>query len=220
MATDNTTVEACFYKGNSSSVKLYDLVVRIRELELDYGLKIFITHVSGTRMKAQGTDGLSRGNTNEGVSFGDTMLKYCPWGQSALERSPTLKAWITDWQGPSCEFLKHNDWFVRGHDHLGGYVCNEGYWRWNIKPGTFVWTPPPAAGDVMIEDLRKARMKRQDSTHVIIVPKLFTHLWKKQFLKACDMTFEIPAGHPFWSHDQFEPLTIGFCFPFLKFPPW
>ena len=80
MATDNTTIEACFYKGNSSSVKLYDLVVRIRELELDYGLKIFITHVSGTRMKAQGTDGLSRGNTNEGVSFGVTMLKYCSWG--------------------------------------------------------------------------------------------------------------------------------------------
>ena len=79
MATDNTTVEARFYKGNSSSVKLYDLVVRIRELELDYGLNLFITHVSGTLIKAQGTDGLSRGNTNEGVSFGDTMFKYCPW---------------------------------------------------------------------------------------------------------------------------------------------
>ena len=80
MATDNSAVESCFYKGNSSSPKLYGLVVRLREVELKYSMKVFITNVSGKRMQAQGTDGLSRGSRTEGVTFGEAMMKYCPWG--------------------------------------------------------------------------------------------------------------------------------------------
>ena len=52
MATDNTTVETCIFKGNSTSRRLYDLVVRIRDLELKYGIQLIITHVSGKRMKS------------------------------------------------------------------------------------------------------------------------------------------------------------------------
>ena len=58
IATDNATAEAVLYKGNSTSEKLFDLVVRLRELELRSAAKIIVTHVSGERMKAQGgTDG-------------------------------------------------------------------------------------------------------------------------------------------------------------------
>ena len=47
-------------------------------MELQYGLKLFVTHVAGERMKKQGTDGLSRGHFKEGVCIGELMDKYCP----------------------------------------------------------------------------------------------------------------------------------------------
>ena len=60
LATDNSTVESAVYKGNSSSAKLFDLVLRLKLLEVKTGSKFIITHVSGNRMKHQGTDGISQ----------------------------------------------------------------------------------------------------------------------------------------------------------------
>jgi hypothetical protein len=37
-STDNTMVESCLYKGNSSSVKLFRLMVRMRNLEMTQAL--------------------------------------------------------------------------------------------------------------------------------------------------------------------------------------
>lgn len=62
MATDNTTVEGCFYKGNSNIPLLCKLILRLKKLELHRGIKLYITHVSGERMKQQGADGISRGH--------------------------------------------------------------------------------------------------------------------------------------------------------------
>ena len=78
LATDNSTVEAALYKGNSTNELLFDLVVRFRALELRTGSTFIVTHVPGERMKAQGTDGLSRGQLREGVSLGEAMEAYCP----------------------------------------------------------------------------------------------------------------------------------------------
>ena len=69
IATDNKVVEACLYKGNSSSIKLFDLIVRLKLMEIKYGIKVSVTHVAGKRMQAQGTDGVSRGSLREGVSL-------------------------------------------------------------------------------------------------------------------------------------------------------
>ena len=90
LATDNSTVESVLYKGNSTSEKLFDPVVRFRMIEIKSGSKFMVTHVSGIRMMAQGTDGLSRGQMHEGISLGDAMEHFCPWGKSALDRSPKL----------------------------------------------------------------------------------------------------------------------------------
>ena len=48
--------------------KLFELVVRVKKHELLYGCLILVTHISGDRMQAQGTDGISRGLFKEGVS--------------------------------------------------------------------------------------------------------------------------------------------------------
>jgi hypothetical protein len=94
------------------------------------------------------------------------------------------------------------------------------FWQHDIKPGQFVWIPPPAAADVALEELRKARIKRQDSTHFFIVSRLLTPEWLKQLWKTADLIIQVPPGTPGWPLDMYEPLTIGIVFPFLPHRPW
>ncbi len=84
----------------------------------------------------------------------------------------------------------------------------------------FGWFPPPAAADVALEQLPIARIKRQDSTHLIVIPRLLTPKWLKQLWKACDIVLSVPAGSSGWPEDMYEPVLIGICFPFLRFKPW
>ena len=218
--TDNSTCEAAIFKGNSSSRKLFDLVVRLKTLELAEGARFIISHCSGERMKAEGTDGVSRGHMKEGVIVGADILSFVPLNESALKRSPGLKGWIQTWAGPEAEFLTPDDWFTRGHDHLGGKVDAKGFWWPTIKSGTFVWTPPPAAAAAALEELRKARIKRQNSSHIFVCPRLMTPEWMKQLYKASDIVFVVPVGSPQWPTEMYEPLTIGLCLPFLRSAPW
>lgn len=88
--TDNTTAEAAFNRGSSSSKKLYELVKEVKLMEMVFGTKIHIIHVAGKRMIEQGTDGLSRGCLTDGVMIGQVMTSFIPLHQHAVERSPTL----------------------------------------------------------------------------------------------------------------------------------
>ena len=99
LATDNEVAERDIYKGNSTDLKLFNLVVRIRTLELQYGCSLLVTHVAVTRMIMHGTDGISRGVLNQGVAVGRFMLEHCPWGHSALTSSPLLVSAIKEWVG-------------------------------------------------------------------------------------------------------------------------
>ena len=89
--TDNSTCEAAFHNGSSSSEKLFDMILRLKQLEMKHRAKIHIIHVSGKRMIDQGSDGLSQGNLNVGVMAGHKMLDFVPINLSALQRSPALK---------------------------------------------------------------------------------------------------------------------------------
>jgi hypothetical protein len=69
--TDNSTVENALFHGRSRESKLLDeLVVRLKVLEAHYGFQLLVIHVSGKRIQAQGTDGVSRGQLTEGVMNG------------------------------------------------------------------------------------------------------------------------------------------------------
>ena len=61
--TDNTTTDSNFYRGTSSSPKFFELVLRLRKIEMGGKTKLQIINVAGTRMIVQGTDGLSRGQS-------------------------------------------------------------------------------------------------------------------------------------------------------------
>ncbi len=230
--TDNSTAEYAFFKGSSSSRLLFELVLKLRKLEMAKKCSISIFHVAGTRMIAQGSDGLSRGNMTEGVMTGMGMQSFIPTHLSATDRSPDVDTWIRSWAGESVEFLTPEGWFVRGHGlaedefevieggQQGAADQGEGF-KWpKIKPGKFVWTPPPAAAQAAVEELRKARHQDLRSTHVVVVPRLMLPLWRKQLHKAADLVVEVPVGHSVWKKEMHEPLTLAFCFPFIEHRPW
>jgi hypothetical protein len=97
--TDNFTAESAFYKGNTSTKALFELVLRLRTVEMLGLIQLHVIHVAGTRMMSQGTDGLSRGCLTEGVMMGSPMLSFIPLHLSAIERQPSLLPWIQDWTG-------------------------------------------------------------------------------------------------------------------------
>ena len=223
--TDNSTAESIAAKGSSSSPLLFELVTRLYKLGMKYLCLINIIHVSGTRMIAQGTDGLSRGGLLEGVLNGEKMLSFIPLHVSALEREPVLRKWILTWAGAgrdgnTLKFLGPEDWFVRGHD-IAGYSRNcDGMNIPTYKKGIFIWTPPPAAARIALEELRQARHKRQSSLHIFIVPQLMSPEWRSQLFKAADLILTLPFSTDYWPECHHEKLTVAILFPYLRREPW
>ncbi len=205
--TDNSTAEAVFFKGNSTSRPLFELMLRLRHVEMEGSLVLHVIHVAGTRMIAEGADGGSRGDLSQGVMSGQSVLDFVPLHLSAFERSATLEAWIRSW------------W----DDERGELITltPEGWFDEGQKEGCFLWAPPPAAADVVAEQLGEARHKRTSCTHITVVPRLMTGRWRKSLAKECDFSVEIPAGKtPFWPASMHEPLILFVSLPLCRYAPW
>lgn len=193
--TDNTTAEAAYYKGNTPSRQLFELVLCLRQLEMRSGLLLQVIHVAGTRMMAQGTDGLSRGDVCEGVMAGQSMLFYIPLHLSAMDRQPSLLPWIQDWVGcPSLKPLSPEEWYDKGHGHTGGVYTSRGLWiPTEITQEWLLWAPAPFAAPAALEELLISRHKHTHLNHIVIIPRLATALWRKLY-KVSDVVFDVPLG--------------------------
>ena len=219
MFTDSSTVELAVAKGNSPSRRLFELVRELKMLQMQCSFSLFVIHVSGTRMIEQGTDGTSRGDLQGGSLNGRPIREFAPLHLTALERNKDLKDWIKSWIGQKCWFLKPEHWYSEAHDVR--YTSDQGGGkRLTYESTTYVWTPPPSVADAAIEQLRYARIKRQSSIHVFVVPKLFFSLWRRQLYKEADLILFLPPQFSFWPCCMHEPLIIAFCFPFLRHEPW
>lgn len=219
--TDNAVAEACFYKGTSNSKTLFDLVLRIRKVQLKYSLRLHVIHVAGTRMIQQGTDGTSRGNFLEGVMMGQDMLSFVPLNESATERSPGLKEWIKSWTQEDLVLLSPEGWFTTGHGIVGGENNADGEWIPQYTSHTSIWAPPPAAAFDAMAELIRSRHKNPNLAHIFVCPRLFTHAWRKGLMKTADCCFYVPVGSiPQWPAEMHEPLMIGVFLPFISSYPW
>ena len=168
-------------------------------------------------MKESGIDGLSRGDMLEGMLKGEEPLQFLPINKSVWERGGDLvKEWLIEcwtldggepWGGKPLTFLNPEGWFREGHGK-----------------GIYVWAPPPAAAAVAVEMFAEARLKRTEGTHIFVVPRLMTHLWRKQLGKDADLMFDIPVGSAMWPLSQHEPLIVAIILPFSHKPryrgPW
>ena len=221
--TDSSTAELAFHKGSSTSPLLHELVLRLRLLEMTHSLLVHLIHVSGSRMIAQGTDGCSRGSLMEGVMAGFDMLSFVDLARTALQRCLGLLDWLRAWTGrPALKALTPEGWFDEGHGVTGWAKDAHGVWmpkhgpRWQL----FLWAPPPAVADAALEELLKARHKRTDTFHVVVIPRLMLPRWRRLFLKVCDFTFELSPKFSFWPPAMYEPLWVGVVLPFTHHRPW
>jgi hypothetical protein len=92
---------------------LHELVVHLKVLEAHHGfLQLLVIHVLGKQMmQAQGMDGVSRGQLLEGIMDGESMISFIPFHKTALDWSPTLKGWLTEFISPNLE-LSLCEWMV------------------------------------------------------------------------------------------------------------
>jgi hypothetical protein len=223
MFTDNSTAESAFHNGTSSSPILFELIVRLRQLQLMKGAKIHLIHVSGKRMISQGTDGISRGNFLEGVMAGKDMLSFVPISLTAFERSEKLLPWMRKWLNNSkLTPLSASDWVKRGQGLGNKLWTNTDGMKFPIKgdEDLFVWAPPPCIAEVAVEYLRMSVHRRPQNTHVFVCPKLMTYKWRKALLRSCDFSFYVDPGCDHWSIDMHESLLIGIYLPLLPCYPW
>ena len=222
--TDNATTEAAFHNGTSSSPTLFDLILRVRVVQLNYAVRLHIIHVSGSRMIEQGTDGLSRGNLFEGVMTGQDMMSYIPIHLSAHERETNLLPWIRKWTNiPSLDVLTPRDWLWRGQGlsdysetNIDGVNMPQ-----DSNEQVLLWMPPPCIADIAVEYLRKSYLKRPHITHIFVVPKLMAYKWRKFLLKVANFSFYVDAGNgSHWPKPQHESLFICVTLPQLHCSPW
>ena len=175
--TDNSTAESCFTRGSSTSALLHGLVLRLRRVEMDTGLVLHMVHVAGTRMIAQGTDGLSRGMMCEGVMAGKDMLDYIDIAKSASHRHPALVDFMRTWtELPQLHPLREEEWYMEGHGICGGRKDDHGIWIPCHAPNgqVYWWDPPPVIASVALEEAMKAKHKRTDAYHIFSIPRLYT----------------------------------------------
>jgi hypothetical protein len=114
--TDNEVTYIIYKKGSSKTLSLHLSVQQLKALELALG-RLEVTHVPGTTMITQGTDGLSRGVWANG--FNTDFKSFAV--EVFLPALPSLS--ITQWE----------------LSHIG---IQEGYaaW-WNVETATSSWTP-------------------------------------------------------------------------------
>jgi hypothetical protein len=205
--TDNSTFESTFFKGYSTSRSLTQLIFRLRQVERRTGCVFHAIHVAGTRMKASGNDGLSRGDLLEGMmKAGADPFSFLPISQGAGERMPVdVEAWVNSWWrspegspwcGEELRLLTPNDWFDLR----------------NVA-GPRLWMPPPTAMETVVEMFGEDRLIRPHLPHVFVVPRLMTHLWRKALSKDADLVLTVPPGQSFWPASMHKPLIVLIVLP-------
>ena len=106
------------------------MILELRKMELDEELIIHFISISGKRMIAQGTDGVSRADLSSGVMGGEDFLKYLPLDETAIERQKGLSEELLSRPGKKrWKVATTEDWFDA--------VFTSPNERW-------IWCPPPA----------------------------------------------------------------------------
>ena len=214
LATDNTTAATAYYKGSSTSEALHQMVTELRLLTLRGNFLLHLFHIAGTRMIAIGVDGLSRGELQLGAL--ENLAPECaiPLHLSAIQRSPSLRAWLQSWLTEEPRIAHPSDWFHNAQQ--------AGEHETPLETVTWIWDLPPAAALHAIEELGSGRLKRHHVLRgVVLVPALLRHEWMRRFARVVDFYMTIPAGAiPEWPGSMHEPLTVGFYLPLLRCQPW
>ena len=165
--------QGCFYKGNSSSQKLNELVLRLRLVEIVTGYILHVIHVAGTRMKRAGIDSFSRGDLLDVMMNSQNPLEFIPQNESADERSGgQVFSWITYW----CKYRTGAAWVGRALKNL----APDDWFQLHTQDNPRLCTPSPAAMETVLKLFNEDRLSYPNIPHVFSIPSGKTHLWRKQ----------------------------------------
>ncbi len=155
---------------------------------------------------------------------GQDMLSFIDLAHTGVEPHPPLLTWVRSWTGrPKLEPLTPERWFEEGgHGIRRGSLDRHKIWMPTHEPKNklHLWALQPPVADAALEELLKAHHKRTDMFHVVLTPWLMTPKWRQLFNKACDFTFVVSPGVPFWPDGMYEPLWVGILLPFSNYRPW
>ena len=209
--TDNLVFESTYYKGYSQSRKLSGIILRLHKLQREEGLILHVVHIAGTRMKDWGVDGLSRGDLLDGMMAGKDPLSFIPLNKGADERSNgAVKSWVSEWWSAWPTALTE--------------MTPQTWFELRDVKGPRLWMPAPAAMEVVMEVFNEDRIAHPHNPHVFVIPRLMTHLWRKNLGKDADLMFTVESNVHFWGSSQHEPLIFAIVLPFSYTPdysgPW
>ena len=125
----------------------------------------------------------------------DLSTAIDPTGTNFLQCERVLK-------GLNFKWLTPKGWFVD---------CN--------KVGNYIWAPPPAAGDVVVDLLGKSRLKRPQSMHIVIIPRLMTGKWRRHLTRGTNTYFKVDWNEVWNLETQFEPVLLFIALPFQSHRP-
>jgi hypothetical protein len=78
--------------------------------------------------------------------------------------------------------------------------------------------------ETALELFSEDRLVNPHIPHVFCIPRLMTHLWRKQLAKDSDVVITLDTGNPSWPAQMHEPLLILIVLPFAYVPgyrgPW
>jgi len=93
--------------------------------------------------------------------------------------------------------LDPTGWFSLGHG-IQDFATNSDGLEVPVLSGSqstvYLWTPPPAAAFLALEQLSYARLKRPHLAHIVVCPRLMTAYWRKLLHKQSDLVFTLPCG--------------------------
>jgi len=213
-ATDNSTAEAAFTKGRSSSPELDEMVLELRELALMGGFMLRLFHVAGMRMIAMGIDDASRGKLDVGALLREGDSSSVPLHLGPVKRSLTIETWVKSWAKMDAKVATPADWLYEAQQ--------AGEHDYPLPSKTWIWSLPPAAALYAIEELGNGPFKHHEwMTGMVLVLLLLKPEWFRRFHRVVDFHFVVPAGAadswPAWMH---EPPTVGIYLPLLRYQPW
>ena len=67
--------------------------------------------------------------------------------------------------------------------------------------------------ETVFELYNENRLEHPHTPHVFAIPRLRTHLWRKQLSKDTDVLFTVNVGSSFWTCSMHEPLIVLIFFP-------
>jgi hypothetical protein len=112
---------------------------------------------------------------------GQDMLSFIDLACTVVNCHPPLLTWVRSWTDwPKLEPLTPKGWFEEGHRIKGGSMDKHKIWMPTHKPKNdlHLWALQPPVADAALEELLKARHKRTNTFHVVLIPRLMTPRWR------------------------------------------